>query len=191
MGQTLRDRRDAYAKVDLEMNFKIFTQELGNSVTGKVVANSICYGTNTIESARKTIALVKKIFVANGFTEEQAVEYINNNKYIFEMSYAKLVSMLSILSIAKLDNKAVFENPVYLINEQHNIARMYNAIKKVKAEGREVTIPEIKEIEKDKKESIEYPLKKDRLALYQKSYLATLERQIKELENQRVMKKEE
>lgn len=99
--------------------------------------------------------------------------------------------MLSILSIAKLDNKAVFENPVYLINEQHNIARMYNAIKKVKAEGREVTIPEIKEIEKDKKESIEYPLKKDRLALYQKSYLATLERQIKELENQRVMKKEE
>lgn len=191
MGQTLRDRRDAYAKVDLEMNFKIFTQELGNSVTGKVVANSICYGTNTIESARKTIALIKKIFVANGFTEEQAVEYINNNKYIFEMSYAKLVSMLSILSIAKLDNKAVFENPVYLINEQHNIARMYNAIKKVKAEGREVTIPEIKEIEKDKKESIEYPLKKDRLALYQKSYLATLERQIKELENQRVMKKEE
>lgn len=191
MGQTLRDRRDAYAKVDLEMNFKIFTQELGNSVTGKVVANSICYGINTIESARKTIALVKKIFVANGFTEEQAVEYINQNKYIFEVGYAKLVSMLSILSIAKLDNKAVFENPVYLINEQHNIARMYNAIKKVKAEGREVTIPEIKEIEKDKKESIEYPLKKDRLALYQKSYLATLERQIKELENQRVMKKEE
>ncbi len=191
MGQTLRDRRDAYAKVDLEMNFKIFTQELGNSVTGKVVANSICYGTNTIESAKKTIALVKKIFVANGFTEEQAIEYINQNKYIFEVGYAKLVSMLSILSIAKLDNKAVFENPVYLINEQHNIARMYNAIKKVKAEGREVTIPEIKEIEKDKKESIEYPLKKDRLALYQKSYLATLERQIKELENQRVMKKEE
>ena len=191
MGQTLRDRRDAYAKVDLEMNFKIFTQELGNAVTGKVVANSICYGTNTIESAKKTIALVKKIFVANGFTEEQAIEYINQNKYIFEVGYAKLVSMLSILSIAKLDNKAVFENPVYLINEQHNIARMYNAIKKVKAEGREVTIPEIREIEKDKKESIEYPLKKDRLALYQKSYLATLERQIRELENQRVMKKEE
>lgn len=60
MGQTLRDRREAYARADLEMNFKKFTQELGNATTGKVVANSICYGTNTIESAKKTIALVKK-----------------------------------------------------------------------------------------------------------------------------------
>lgn len=191
MGQTLRDRRDAYAKADLEMNFKIFTKELGNSVTGKVVANSICYGTNTIESARKTIALIKKIFVANGFTEEQAVEYINNNKYIFEMSYAKLVSMLSVLSIARLDNKAVFENPVYLINEQHSVSRTYDAIKKIKAEGKEATIAEVRYIEKEKNDPIEYPLKKDRLGLYQKMYLASLDRKIQELENQRVMKKEE
>lgn len=55
MGQTLRDRREAYARADLEMNFKKFTQELGNATTGKVVANSICYGTNTIESAKKQL----------------------------------------------------------------------------------------------------------------------------------------
>ncbi len=191
MGQTLKDRREAYARADLEMNFKIFTQELGNATTGKVVANSICYGTNTIESAKKTIALVKKIFVANGFTEEQAVEYINQNKYVFEVGYAKLVSMLAILSIGRVDNKAVFEEPNYLIREQHNIARMYDAVKKVKAKGKEVTIPEIREIEKAKESPIEYSLKKDRLALYQKSYLASLVKKTEELENQRVMKKEE
>ena len=107
------------------------------------------------------------------------------------MGYARLLAMLSVLSIAKLDNKAVFENPVYLINEKHNISRMYDAIKKVKAEGREVTIPEIKAIEKEIKDSIEYPLKKERLVLYQRLYLASLDKQIQELENQRVMKKEE
>ena len=135
--------------------------------------------------------LVKKIFAANGFNEQQAIEYINQNKYIFEVGYARLLAMLSVLSIAKLDNKAVFENPVYLINEKHNISRMYDAIKKVKAEGREVTIPEIKAIEKEIKDSIEYPLKKERLILYQRLYLASLDKQIQELENQRVMKKEE
>lgn len=189
MGQTMKERRNAYARVDLETNFKKFSQELGNAATGKVVANSICYGTNTIESVRKTIALVKKVFVANGFTEEQAIEYINQNKYIFEMSYAKLLLMLSVLSIAKLDNKAVFENPTFLINEQHSIARVYNAIKKVRSEGREVTIPEIKEVEQTA--PIEYTLKKERLGLYQKMYIATLDKKIQELENQRVMKKEE
>ena len=191
MGQTARNRRDAYAINALETNLRIFSEELGNGATAKVAANSICYGTNTIEGARKTIALVKKIFVAKGFTEEQAIEYINQNKYIFEVGYAKLVSMLSVLSTARLDDVAVFENPVYLINEQHSIARMYDAIKKVKAEGKEVTIPEVKEKEKDKESQIEYPLKKERLSLYQKSYLATLERKVQELENQRVMKKEE
>ena len=191
MGQTLRNRREAYARVDLETNFSTFGKELGNAVTAKVAANSICYGTNTVEGAKKTIMLVKKIFAANGFNEEQAIEYINQNKYIFEVGYARLLAMLSVLSIAKLDNKAVFENPVYLINEKHNISRMYDAIKKVKAEGREVTIPEIKAIEKEIKDSIEYPLKKERLVLYQRLYLASLDKQIQELENQRVMKKEE
>lgn len=191
MGQTLRNRREAYARVDLETNFSTFSKELGNAATAKVAANSICYGTNTVEGVKKTIMLVKRIFAANGFNEEQAIEYINQNKYIFEVGYARLLTMLSLLSIAKLDNKAVFENPVYLINEKHNISRMYDAIKKVKAEGREVTIPEIKAIEKENKDSIEYPLKKERLVLYQRSYLASLDKQIQELENQRVMKKEE
>ncbi|MCI7332761.1 MAG: hypothetical protein MSH48_03735 [Mollicutes bacterium] len=191
MGQTSRNRREAYARLDLETNFNAFSKELGNAATAKVAANSICYGTNTVESAKKTIMLVKKIFAANGFNEQQAIEYINQNKYIFEVGYARLLAMLSVLSIAKLDNKAVFENPVYLINEKHNISRMYDAIKKVKAEGREVTIPEIKAIEKEIKDSIEYPLKKERLVLYQRLYLASLDKQIQELENQRVMKKEE
>ena len=191
MGQTLRDRREAYSRVDLETNFRTFGKELGNAATAKVAANSICYGTNTVESVKKIIMLVKKIFAANGFNEQQAIEYINQNKYIFEVGYARLLAMLSVLSIAKLDNKAVFENPVYLINEKHNISRMYDAIKKVKAEGREVTIPEIKAIEKEIKDSIEYPLKKERLVLYQRLYLASLDKQIQELENQRVMKKEE
>lgn len=191
MGQTLRNRREAYARVDLETNFSTFGKELGNAVTAKVAANSICYGTNTVEGAKKTIMLVKKIFAANGFNEEQAIEYINQNKYIFEVGYARLLAMLSLLSIAKLDSKAVFENPVYLINEKHNISRMYDAIKKVKAEGREVTISEIKAIEKENKDSIEYPLKKERLVLYQRLYLVSLDKQIQELENQRVMKKEE
>ena len=191
MGQTLRNRREAYARVDLETNFSTFGKELGNAVTAKVAANSICYGTNTVEGVKKTIMLVKRIFAANGFNEEQAIEYINQNKYIFEVVYARLLAMLSLLSIAKLDSKAVFENPVYLINEKHNISRMYDAIKKVKAEGREVTIPEIKAIEKEIKDSIEYPLKKERLVLYQRLYLASLDKQIQELENQRVMKKEE
>lgn len=191
MGQTSRNRREAYARLDLETNFNAFSKELGNAATAKVAANSICYGTNTVESVKKIIMLVKKIFVANGFNEQQAIEYINQNKYIFEVGYARLLAMLSVLSIAKLDNKAVFENPVYLINEKHNISRMYDAIKKVKAEGREVTIPEIKAIEKEIKDSIEYPLKKERLVLYQRLYLASLDKQIQELENQRVMKKEE
>ena len=191
MGQTLRNRREAYARVDLETNFSTFGKELGNAVTAKVAANSICYGTNTVEGVKKTIMLVKRIFAANGFNEEQAIEYINQNKYIFEVGYARLLAMLSLLSIAKLDSKAVFENPVYLINEKHNISRMYDAIKKVKAEGREVTIPEIKAIEKENKDSIEYPLKKERLVLYQRLYLVSLDKQIQELENQRVMKKEE
>ena len=55
MGQTLRDRREAYSRVDLETNFRTFGKELGNAATAKFAANSICYGTNTVEGVKKTM----------------------------------------------------------------------------------------------------------------------------------------
>lgn len=162
---------------------------LGNNEIAIYAAKQVSYGTNTMNGIMATIKLIEAIFKVNGFSREEADKFIIKNKSLFTRQYREHLSVLSLLAILHLDEEAVFEKPS-VIQEKHDLEKLYDAIKTVRASKEEVTLERVREIEKDKTKEIEYGLAKEKLTIYQKSYIASLDKKVKEMNGERVMKQD-
>lgn len=160
---------------------------LGNNEVAIYAAKQVSYGTNTINGIMATIKLIEAIFKVKGFSREEADKYIIEHKNLFTRQYRDHVSVLSLLAILHLDEEAVFDKPS-MIQEKHNLERLYDAIKTVRASGETPSLERVREIEKDETKEVEYGLAKEKLTIYQKSYIASLDKKVKEMNGERVKK---
>lgn len=167
--------------------------ELGKYLKDNKIAlyasKQVSFGQNTVEGIIATTKLIENIFASKGFSREEAFDFISKNRYIFERTYREHVSVLAILSILHLDEEAIFNRPGF-IQEKHNLGRLYDAIKTVRESGEEATLEKVKSIEKDESKEVEYKLTKDKLSIYQKSYLSTLKNKVDNQSKGRVMKQD-
>lgn len=68
---------------------------------------------------------IESIFLINGFSEEEALNYINNNINLLLLDKNRIVQILSILKVGNLDNKVLFSMPS-LFFEGINLSKLYN-----------------------------------------------------------------
>ncbi len=196
------NRRDRISATKSQMNRSIVNggrmcldsaTELGKYLKDNKIAlyasKQVSFGQNTVEGIIATTKLIENIFASKGFSREEAFDFISKNRHIFERTYREHVSVLAILSILHLDEEAIFNRPGF-IQEKHNLGRLYDAIKTVRESSEEATLEKVKSIEKDESKEVEYKLTKDKLSIYQKSYLGTLKNKVDSQSKGRVMKQD-
>lgn len=159
---------------------------LGDNQIALYASKQVSFGQNTIEGIIATIKLIENIFASKGFSKEEASAFISKNRHIFERTYKDHVSVLAILSIIHLDDEAIFERPGYM-QEKHNLGRLYDAVKTIRAYEEDPSLERVRQIEKDETKEIDYGLTKEKLAIYQKSYLSTLKRKVENQNKEKVL----
>lgn len=90
----------------------------------------------------KMINLITKIFKANGKTLEEAYKYLCDNINILMENSDSLIAKLSVLSAEGLDNKLIFEEPMYIYCDVDSVS-LNNSIKCLKAENKELSLDSI------------------------------------------------
>lgn len=142
--------------------------------------------TAPIDQMEVTYKFIIDKFLNDGFSEEQAHEFINQNLKLLSIPTSKIMSELAVLSIASLDDKVFYEN-TDLITNMPSTSRVYGAVKSLTDK---CSVDDIREyLEKPIIETIEYDRKltKERLTLIYHSYKRNFEKQIKEREQSQTL----
>lgn len=163
---------------DKQMKMEKWGKRFGNTQTAQHITSALMSNTVTEAQIEETIAFIIDMFKAKGFSEEEAYKYMNANKRLITMSRARLGSMLSILSIANLSDKAFFEEPTFLQN-RNKVARIYDAVKTVKASD-EVSLDAVRKVLYNEEKEVEYVLSKDRLNFLYSSFMGRVKNEARQ-----------
>ena len=68
---------------------------------------------------------IESLFLINGFSEEEALDYINNNASLLLLNKNRIVQILSVLRVGNLDNDVLFSMPS-LFFEKISLSKLYN-----------------------------------------------------------------
>ena len=127
MSKYTNARQRAYSDMVFGKCFDKYKEIFGDGTTARTVARAINAGSTTTTSVDAIIKLIVTIFKSKGFTEEEAIKYLNENKRIFELSYDQVFTSLALVDTAGLSEKAVFENQNFMIRS-HDLKKLYNAV---------------------------------------------------------------
>lgn len=121
---------------------------------------------------------VIKKFLSDGFSEEEAYQYLSDNRGLFLNSYNHILGSLSLYLSASLDNKVFYEYPDLLSNYYSN-AQLYNAIMTLKNKKEDLSLGNIKNIMSNNKNaafSLKDIYKKYLISRYEKTLDKNYER---------------
>lgn len=166
------NRSAVFSAYDKQLRLEKWGKRFGNAQTAQHITSALISNAVTDAQVEETIQFIVDMFKAKGFTEEEAYKYMNANKRLITMSRSRLGSVLAMLSIANLSDKAFFEEPEFLQNRS-KIARIYDAAKTVKASG-DISLDAIRSILNNEEKEVEYVLTKDRLNFLYSSYMGRI-----------------
>lgn len=181
MSRYTNERQRAYCDMVLEKYFKKYKEIFGNGETARVIARSINAGSTNSENVDAIIKLFIVIFKGKGFSREEAINFLNNNKRIFELPYSQVLTVLSLTETAGLSEQAVFERPGFIVRA-HDLKKLYNSIRVCRNESKNPTLDRILELENESNREIEFKYEKSRIDMYRSLYKAKLMRNLKEQE---------
>ena len=139
------------------------------------------------ETMEETYQFVLDKFMIDGFNEEEARKFINENIEILQLPKSRIMSELAILSIASLQDKAFYEH-TDLITSMPPLSRIYGAIHS--RLGKRIYIADIKKyLKKSPAETVTYDgeLTKEKLILFYQSYKNKFEILVNEEHQKRVL----
>lgn len=83
------------------------------------------------KNAIKVYNLIETIFLINGFSEEDALEYVNQNIKLLLLDKSRIVTMLAIMNKGNIENKVLFEAPHFFFKEV-SLSNLYAVSNEVK-----------------------------------------------------------
>lgn len=181
MSKYTNARQRAYSDMVFGKCFDKYKEIFGDGTTARTVARAINTGSTTTTSVDAIIKLIVTIFKSKGFTEEEAIKYLNENKRIFELSYDQVFTSLALVDTAGLSEKAVFENQNFMIRS-HDLKKLYNAVRICRRDNETPTLEAITALELNDEQKIEFEYKKPRIDMYKNMYKAKI---LKELSEQK------
>lgn len=174
------NRSASFSAMDKEMRMQKWGKRFGNTQTAQHITSALMSYEKTEAQIEETIQFIISVFKSKGFSEEEAIKYMNANKRLITISKSRLGSILCLLDTVRLSDEVFFNQPSFLQNKS-SIAKMYDAVRTVKASG-EVDLDAIKKVLLVEDKAIEYPLTKDRLQLMYGAYMGNIKRLVKEQE---------
>lgn len=78
---------------------------------------------------KEIFEFVSMLFASKGLGLENAIEYMSNHREVLESSKIKIIAMLSVLSIAHLEDEALLEYPK-VFSGNYTVDRMYSSVKR-------------------------------------------------------------
>lgn len=179
MSKYTQARQYAYGDMVVSKYFEKYKEILGDGNTARVIANSINSGFTSSANVDAIINLFKVIFAGQGFSEEEAIKYLNENKRLFELTYNQVLTVLALADTASLSEKAVFEKPGFIIRA-HDLKKLYDSVRVSRSEGTTPTLERIVELENDDNREIQFKYDKSRVDMYKKLYKAKVVKKLKE-----------
>lgn len=105
-----------------------WTKKLKNVKLGCLLADKL----TDLYDERNAIEVynfIESIFLINGFSEEEALDYICKNTSLLLLDKDRIVQILSVLKVGNLDNKVLFSMPS-LFFESISLSKLYNVASK-------------------------------------------------------------
>lgn len=193
MSKYTRAAQGRYNDMMISKYFQKYRDVFGDANVAKSVAKAILSASTTDENVDAVIRLYGVIFKGKGFTEEESIKYLAENKRILELPYDRVLTILALTDTAGLADKAVFEKPSFVIRGRE-FKRFYNAVRVCRRDDEVPTLERIIELENDEDREIEFKCEKSRLNMYKGVYKAKLLKQVneqKEREGQSLKRTEE
>lgn len=179
MSKYTRAVQGRYSDMMESIYFQKYKEIFGNGNVAKSVAKSILSAFTTDENVDAVIKLYGVIFKGKGFTEEESIKYLVENKRILELPYEKVLTILALADTAGLSDKVVFEKPSFIVRGRE-FKRFYNAVRVCRRDDEVPTLERIIELENDEGREIEFKCTKSRLNMYKSVYKAKLLKQLNE-----------
>ncbi len=193
MSKYTRAAQGRYSDMMASIYFQKYKELFGDANVAKSVTKSILSASTTDENVDAVIKLYGVIFKGKGFTEEESIKYLAENKRILELPYEKVFTILALVDTAGLSEKAIFEKPSFVVRGRE-FKRFYNAVRICRRDDEVPTLERIVELENDEDREIEFKCEKSRLNMYKGVYKAKLLKQLneqKEKEGQSLKRTEE
>ena len=172
-------RQRAYSDMMIGKYFEKYKEIFGDASVGRTVAKAITAASTTDENVDAVIKLYGVIFRGKGFTEEESIKYLAENKRILEMPYDKVLTILALTDTAGLTDKAVFEKPSFVIRGR-DLKKFYNAVRVCRRDDEVPTLERIIELENDENRELDFKCEKSRMNMYKGAFKAKLLKQLNE-----------
>lgn len=140
------------------------------------------------EQLDETYTFIVNKFLNDGFSEEQARKFIDENLDLLMVPTKKIMCELSVLSIVSLDDKVFYEN-TDLISSMPPITRVYGAVKSSQNRSIQCVADIRRHLAKKPSETTKYDgaLTKEKLLLFYQNYKNRFDKKVKSREENRVL----